>query len=767
MSKAAEYFKKWGAMMVRLHVDQWKKSPFSGLPPDLLDADRGKLSTDVHAEIDRVLRESEAEDARIKAGMDPEILEFHGKYNIGFFRQALKECKYEDPEAENILIFGGTCIGPCGCPACWPAHARSRPKPIDGELPHNLDRYSDEAGPPTDMTEEEIDEIYRQTYGETEVEPLLRHARLGKPLTYDQAKAAGWTHVWRRYGVDQKNKIRMIDPSVPANLRSDLERSVPMAKAAEILAAATIEQCPSLREKNVVLMTRRKIKKARAQEKRFEAAFRDHVDISSPMPSDLMKEPFTSGQAGAVFSHTSSTAADDEHAASEEPPLKKRRGAVVELLVLIVMLIIDVHKAYNSIAVQQGHRQYNRFVIWNKFRKAYDFFESLTLCFGNVHSVVAWCRVSAAIRAIVIYFVGIAISVYVDDYPAPLPADRAEYAKSCVLRIFEVIGFAVHPDKVKMGMLVEVLGLLFDVESSPPSFRISEKRRDELLSAIEQILKRGMLTHSDAEQIHGRIMFCLSALVDRQYNPVLRPLTNYIHRPSCSGSEAGLSSKLVTCLQNIKIILQKNIVKRTKFEDPAAPSRVVYSDASYSHKAGWLAAAIVRGKKIVFRRMKVRQDEIHPQKKKHPINFLEICAPTLAAFEFAKDISEHFSRFAIDNDSAKDGLLNMNSPKPEMARAAMMFWGTVSLLGLTPWIDRVPTGYNISDIPTRPDFLLFITTNFPQMVEVGDFCTSVQEKARKLLLLSDPGEFGAGGDEDNLNELIPRGRFEFSDDYFA
>lgn len=736
-SKAAEYLSKFENMLSRVRCDKRKVSPFQKLGDELLGADLTKLEDgDPVAQIDSFAKASAEHDKALKSTMCPEVLEYHSKYNIGFLDRAVKAC-HPDKEAASVLVEGATCMFECGCPDSWNRHSKSRPRMSSAELPRTIDRYHDQAGPPKKRTQEEIDEVFRQTQQEMEVEPLLRHARVQPPLTFAQAVAAGWTYVWERFGIQQKSKIRMIDPACGPNERSNMERSPPMATAAGVLATCAVARDPSLADHNVVVLTKRRVKHGRALEKRYEAAFLDFIEKGIPIPSDLQKEVREFDKKQRDEKKSSSSAASS----SNRQKRRKVDSGVGALLMSIIMLVVDVHKAYNSICIKKSHRQYNRFTIYNPFRGAWDFHEGHTLTFGNVHSVVAWVRIGDAIRSMIIFFIGIMISVYVDDFPAPVPAHLATRAVAAVLHLFSTIGFAIHPDKVKIGTPLEVLGLIFDLARDAPNFFISLERKDALRSIISKALESKKLSLKEAEVLNGKLMFCLSALVDRQFNPVLKPLTQYINLPQCSKN--GFSPKLERCLRNILILLDQDTRKVSKFEDPCSDNIMVYTDASWSHGSGWLAVVFFFDGKFHIRRTRVKAEQIMKTKRSSPINFLELATTILAVAEFQEQLQPSFFRISVDNESAKNALLNQNSPSVEMAIGAVFFWSFASSRLLTPWVDRVPSGFNIADVPTRPEFLSFVQSNFPGMFDdVASFSASTMQLLPHVLNLTRPDLFG-------------------------
>eukprot|EP00392_Amoebophrya_sp_AT5.2_P007848 g7867.t1 len=382
-----------------------------------------------------------------------------------------------------------------------------------------------------------------------------------------------------------------------------MEKSPPMATAAGVLATCAVARDPSLAPKSVIILTKKKAKLGRSLEKRHEAAFVDFIENGTPIPDELQKEvrSFDEAQKKEKQDRSSSRSAQHQQ--------KKRRvdpGAGA-LLLSVVMLVVDVHKAHNSIRIRKSHRKYSRFVVFNPVRKAWDFHESHALTFGNVHSVAAWC----------------------------------------------------------------------------------------------------------------------------------------INLPKCSKN--GFAPKLEKCLRNILALLDQDIRKTSKFEDPHADNVMIYTDASWAHGSGWLAVVVVFciDGKFVVRRTRVKAADIIKTKRSSPINFLELVTTILAIAELRAELASSFFRISVDNEAARSALLNQNAPSTEMATGAVYFWSFASSRQLTPWVDRVPSGFNIADVPTRPELLQFVQSNFPGVLDdVAEFSSSTMQLLPHVLTLSRSELFG-------------------------
>eukprot|EP00392_Amoebophrya_sp_AT5.2_P019039 g19729.t1 len=638
-----KYERKLKNMLIRMAVDKKKKSPFEKVERSLLEVDFNGVSMQVQEEIDFLTSISSESDKNLKKLMPPEVLQFHWKYNVGLFELLCEIFHKQDELAFQVLVRGGLAIGFCGAPWSWSPHVRKR-KPMPQEpLAPNFEAFVARK-PPAKWTDEELDEVLRQTLEECEYEDLLRHVRCRGPLTVDEARAEGWasSHIFPRYGIQQKAKTRMIDPALAANDRSFMERSPPMATPAAILASAHVLKDPSKRDMNAVSFTRRVVKKGRKMEIKFEEAFLQLIENGTPIPPELLQPVF------------SSRSAHQCRAGGEQQQEKERKKDAASSLIEIVMVIIDAYKAYNTTCMRPKHRKCNRFATWDRKMGRWLLFEGLALLFGNVHPVVDYRSLAAS--------------------------------------------------------LIEILGLFFDVANDAPFFFVSLSRKKEISGMIDKALFSSSLSISEANRLHGKTMLILASLVDRMYNPLLKPLSNYINLPD--DVPRVFSEKLAVCLR------------------------------SHKSKSGWFCAVLVAGDSVRMIRMPIRQDEINPASAKHPINLLEIVAPSFGLLHFAQALKGKFVRVAIDNDSAKDGLLNQSSPSKPMALGALCFWSLASSADIVAWVDRVPTDYNPSDIGTRPEFLDYVLKFYPSFfTSVETVSEEVMEKARALARQENASQF--------------------------
>lgn len=528
-------------------------------------------------------------------------------------------------------------------------------------------------------------------------------------------------------GVLQGGRLRLIDPLCPQNETATLSRTVPMPTASGILARAHITHDFSKAEQPVVSFTKRVVKRGRAQEKEFEKASHAHLLRGEPFPEALLKPP---QQAPAC-------PAED----SCEPEAQRRRVSPAFPLLMLAMVVVDIAKAYYNCPVRFEDLEFNRIVVWSHVHQRYFCFQSFVSLFGNKNSVVSWCRVACGLKSVLAGLLHVLFDPYVDDFPGYPPADVAEDVLFCFLYLLSALGLPFARRKARTGIVLEVLGLVFDMSQGEPCFYISESRRGSLLEQIDQILLGGGLSMSDAQILRGRLFFVFSSLVDRTFNPLLRPLSL---RADGVDDAYELSNRLKDCLFAARKVIATPFVRKSVFEPLGSDNILLYTDASWSHQQGWIAGVFIDHSGVFqFFRLFVVGQLIHISVRKRPINFLEAATVPVAVRVFASAVAGQFFWALVDNDSAKDALLNQGSSKASMRAAAFEFWQVISSLLGRPWISRIPTHLNIADIFTRESRCQFALKYFPQMFREVKCSPEVSQSCIDLLGLGSFSEFAS------------------------
>lgn len=518
--------------------------------------------------------------------------------------------------------------------------------------------------------------------------------------------------------------------------------------------------------------------------KKWEEAVDQHLYHNQPFPNELLKsadghgvdeapnppppqpasssspvsEAPTNGVGASASTATSSRPQPPVSPASAAPTSRKRpaspsngatspkRTNFVLPLLLLAAVVIDIAKAYLNCPVMESHLVHNRIVVYSPEHGRFFGFQGYVSFFGNANSVVTWCRISCGLAAVCRRFMRVWFNAYIDDFPAFPPRQYAADVLVMFLALLDALGLPYNRRKAKWGPILEILGLIFDCTNERgPCFYISEERKASICRQIDTILADGSLDPDVAKSLLGRLFFVFSALVDRTFNPLLRPIRLRAEGGYDDGTFAWtLSNRLRDCLLVAKQLVSSNLIRFPAFEDPFSENMLLYTDASFSHGQGWIAAVLVVGGRFLVFRIRVTAAMIHESTRLRPINFLEACAPSVAARVFSCMLQNEFWYTMVDNDAAKDALLNQDSSgSVPMAAAAFQFWRAVSLITARPWISRIPSPLNIADILTRESRLQFIMKFFPQLFTFFDVPDDINNDLLSLLSLDHFSEYAA------------------------
>ncbi|CAD7930669.1 unnamed protein product, partial [Amoebophrya sp. A25] len=140
---------------------------------------------------------------------------------------------------------------------------------------------------------------------------------LDGPFSIEEAEKRGWKLLTRRFPTRQANKVRLIDPLVPQNKVSTLEKSVPMTSAGDILAQASALHDVNLVDQPVCKMNRRFIKAALKEEKLYEKDVCGFICNDGPPPSEKWFHKST----------PPTRSSSEVPASSDLPPSRKRSAA--------------------------------------------------------------------------------------------------------------------------------------------------------------------------------------------------------------------------------------------------------------------------------------------------------------------------------------------------------------------------------------------------------------------------------------------------------
>eukprot|EP00392_Amoebophrya_sp_AT5.2_P009662 g9690.t1 len=552
-------------------------------------------------------------DEVIKSEFDDHLKEYYlfsTKFRLGLMDYLFEHYLPEDPHGYHPLRYGMTCIEGCGAPDYWQPSSWVIKKVASAAAQRAL-----------------ADGLLTYLWGK----PLGSRSLQG-PASIGKAMRQGWSTVVQRFPLRQSNKVRLIDPLVPQNKVSFLERSVPMASAHTILAQATALAFPHLLDHGVVKMDKRTVKKCKVRDRGYTSQT-DEFLIRKGEPPIPIRGFFNEGYDPSVkpelgrVQFTGDGSARDPTATS---PFSLDE-AIDLAAVAVAGYIVDVAKAYNSVPIKTEHLQYNRIAVYSPTHRRFAAFQALCCVFGNVHSVVGWVRPFHGLVVIFRRLMKTLLEDYVDDSTGIVPAAFAQNFLECFLFYLDILGIPYASAKIQIGTTLTVLGLLFSFTLKIPVFSIDSKRQRVITDLIDSALKSGHLSVVAARKLQGKVGFVFSSLLDRTMSPILKPLFN---RSAQLDASSLIYPRLRAALQAIKMTVNRKIVRAVLWEKPKGLRSVFYTDASFANGFGYLDGVlpiIIAGAlKFLWWRAPVRRHQIHHTVGRQPISFLENVAALMS-----------------------------------------------------------------------------------------------------------------------------------------
>lgn len=179
------------------------------------------------------------------------------------------------------------------------------------------------------------------------------------------------------------------------------------------------------------------------------------------------------------------------------------------------------------------------------------------LPFGATGSVAAFLRIAASISYIAIVGLEIILTNFFDDFTVVCEEGECKSVDFYLTGLFKLLGleYAAEGDKAPpFSELFGSLGILFNlacIHQGSFTLEHTERRKEELLGTLDELLHADICNTKDLEKLHGRLVWFGSFVFGRQMNVSLRTLNKYAHG---AGRRVKLKQELtetllVVCLQ--------------------------------------------------------------------------------------------------------------------------------------------------------------------------------------------------------------------------
>ena len=269
-----------------------------------------------------------------------------------------------------------------------------------------------------------------------------------------------------------------------------------------------------------------------------------------------------------------------------------RAGGQNELM--LVGRTFDLKSAYKQLGVDLEHQGSLRIAQKHPDGDVkYFFFAVQSLPFGATASVSSFPRIAASIKYIGTVGLRLVWTNFFDDYTTVCAEVAAPEVAFCVESLLALLGVkfaATGPKAPDFSKVCKTLGLVVDLTSSHDgSFTLghTDRRCQELLGTLGDMLKADKVEVEELERLHGRLVWFNSYVFGRELNTAGRVISKH----------ARMKAKSITKTEHLTGALQFLLSELTKAKPVQLATShcntfFVFTDGAYEPKAeapgaGW------------------------------------------------------------------------------------------------------------------------------------------------------------------------------------
>ena len=185
---------------------------------------------------------------------------------------------------------------------------------------------------------------------------------------------------------------------------------------------------------------------------------------------------------------------------------------------------LDLSKAYKQLPILPGHSGHRDLAV-TFFRDRHGrsrYYIPNALMFGSTAAVYAFNRVSRSLWFLLNVYLKVPAAVYVDDYPLFSPVSSAHETDMLVSDFLDLLGWRhdrTGPKGKPFAPAFDVLGLTLDLaglrNDRSAILRNKEGGVEKIASKIVKVKDSGVMSLSDAQEIHGLLNFATGYFAGR------------------------------------------------------------------------------------------------------------------------------------------------------------------------------------------------------------------------------------------------------------
>ena len=345
--------------------------------------------------------------------------------------------------------------------------------------------------------------------------------------------------------------------------------------------------------------------------------------------------------------------------------------------------------------------------------------------FGATASVWAFCRFSDSMVSLARRYLIALAGHFVDDFTGVELAATAESSCLSFKAFFQRLGLSMKPEKEQPPAETQkVLGVVIQAHEGELIVGTCPKRREKLLTLLEEILESNRLSAEDAQKVAGKMGFLATTLFGGIGMAAIQPFYARAHHLGEQKNDK-LTFALRAAIHTMRQLLQCGKPRSFPWSaSETASQAVIYSDAYFlvgetmmrardapelwspkKRKAkanGW--GFVVRlPNKVVFSHGELPQEFISQfVSRKAFIYMMEIMAAFIAVTFLQEELPSFFLMF-IDNQAGKTALQKGYGSDGRVNAIITAFWVLAAERNWFPAFQYVKSDLNISDPISRHD----------------------------------------------------------------
>ena len=371
----------------------------------------------------------------------------------------------------------------------------------------------------------------------------------------------------------------------------------------------------------------------------------------------------------------------------------------------------DLKSAYKQFGVDVEHQKILR-IAERHPAGGVKFFAVQSLPFGATASVSSFLRIAASIKYIGTVGLKLIWTNFFDDYTALCTRQSAREVTFCVEAVLRLLGvrFAeMGPKAPDFAEKFKTLGLEIDLaETKQGSFHLghTDKRREELLDTLQELIGAEKIDVKSLEKLHGRLVWFSSYVFGRELNVAVRVISKYARvKAKCISRPSDLTHALKFLSDELAR------AKPVQVSMSHCNTFFVFTDGAFeptSDTPATIGGLLVDewGRSLEYFGLPVPQTLLDQllEHSAHPIYELELLPVLVAIRVWAQLLRKCHVVFYLDNTAAHSALVRAEGATPAAAGIVRDFVKYETLLGLLPWFGRVPSISNPADDASRLNF---------------------------------------------------------------